>query len=369
MENDNKKLTISSNPHIKDRDNVNKVIWCVVLALLPAAAAGIYFFGINALLTILLSVSSAVVTELIIQKLSGKDITVKDGSAVLTGLLLALILSPLVPWWIPILGSVFAIAIGKEIFGGLGHNIFNPALAGRAFLVASWPALMTVWLIPDGVTGATPLGLLKLQGIKTGYLQLFLGNIGGCIGETSAVALLIGAAFLFYKKVIDWRIPSAYIGTVFILALIFGQDPIFHVLAGGLLIGAFFMATDYVTSPITRNGKLIFGFGCGFLTIILRLFSGYPEGVMFSILLMNAATPLIERFTRPKPFGYKKPVKKKEEKPKENKAEIAKEKKEPEIDLEDKEGKKVKLKVYDEKEDPIKEEEIINPEKENERNN
>lgn len=348
-----RKLTVSANPHVKDKDNVNKIMWYVVLALLPAAIAGVYLFGINALLIILLSVSSAVVTELIIQKLSRKEITIKDGSAVLTGLLLALILSPLVPWWIPVLGAIFAIAIGKQIFGGLGHNIFNPALAGRAFLVASWPALMTIWLIPDGVTGATPLGLLKLQGVKTGYLQLFLGNIGGCIGETSAVALLIGAAFLFYKKVTDWRIPSTYIGTVFIFALIFRQDPIFHILAGGLLIGAFFMATDYVTSPITKNGKLIFGFGCGFLTIILRLFSGYPEGVMFSILLMNAATPLIERFTRLKPFGYKKP-----EKPKE--------KNEPEIGLEDKQEKKVKLKVYEGREEPIEEEEIIKPKEENE---
>lgn len=311
-------LTVSANPHIKDKDNVNKIMWCVILALLPAAIAGVYFFKINALLIILLSVSSAVVTELIIQAFTKKPVTIKDGSAALTGLLLALILSPTVPWWIPILGSIFAISIGKMVFGGLGHNIFNPALIGRAFLVVSWPALMTKWILPDGVTGATPLGMLKLEGIKTGYNQLFLGNIGGCIGETSAIALLIGAGFLFYKKVIDWRIPIVYIGTVFVFALLFFQDPLFHILAGGLLIGAFFMATDYVTSPITPNGKLIFGVGCGFLTIILRLFSGYPEGVMFSILLMNAAVPLIERYTKVKPFGYKKVEKeKKTEKPKE----------------------------------------------------
>jgi len=231
---------------------------------------------------------------------------IKDGSAVLTGLLLALVLSPLVPWWIAVFGSVFAIAIGKMVFGGLGHNIFNPALVGRAFLVASWPVLMTRWISPDGITGATPLGLLKLEGIKTAYTQLYLGNIGGTIGETSAIALLVGAAFLFYKNVLDWRIPTTYVGTVFVFAFIFGQDPIFHIFTGGLLIGAFFMATDYVTSPITHNGRLIFGFGCGFLTIVLRLFSGYPEGVMFSILLMNAAVPLIERYTKAKPFGYHK---------------------------------------------------------------
>jgi len=307
------KLTISTNPHIKDKDNVNKIMWCVILALMPAALAGIYFFKLRALWVILLSVSAAVLTELLIQKLAKKPITINDGSAVLTGLLLALTLSPLVPPWLPIIGSVFAIAIAKQIFGGLGHNIFNPALAGRAFLVASWPALMTMWLLPDGVTGATPLGLLKLEGVKTSYLSLFLGNTGGSIGEVSALALIIGAAFLFYKKIIDWKIPAAYIGTALIFALIFRQDPIFHLLAGGLLLGAFFMATDYVTTPITKNGKLIFGFGCGFLTIILRLFSGYPEGVMFSILLMNTTTPLIDRFTKPKPFGYRKPEKKKEE--------------------------------------------------------
>jgi len=309
---ENNKLTISANPHIKDKDDVNIIMWYVVLALLPAAVAGIYFFKLRGALVIGLSVISAVLTELTIQKLTKQKVTIKDGSAVLTGLLLALILSPLVPFWIPIIGALFAVAIGKQIFGGLGHNIFNPALVGRAFLVASWPALMTTWLLIDGTTGATPLTLLKLEGIKTTYSNLFLGNIGGCIGETSAIALLIGAAFLFYKKVIDWKIPTTYIGTVFIFALIFRQDPIFHILAGGLLIGAFFMATDYVTSPITKNGKLIFGFGCGFLTIILRLFSGYPEGVMFSILLMNAATPLIERYTKPKPFGFRKPVKEKE---------------------------------------------------------
>ncbi|MBW2974820.1 RnfABCDGE type electron transport complex subunit D [Candidatus Woesearchaeota archaeon] len=298
-----KKRTISASPHIRERDNVNKIMRYVILALMPAAITGVYFFGMRALWIILLSASSAVLTEFLIQRCTGRKITIKDGSALLTGLLLALVLSPLVPWWIAVLGAVFAVAIGKQVFGGLGHNIFNPALAGRAFLVISWPVLMTKWLLPDGVTGATPLALLKLEGIKTGYSGLLIGNIGGCIGETSAIALLIGAAFLLYKKVIDWRIPVSYIGTALVFALIFRQDPIFHILAGGLLIGALFMATDYVTSPITPNGRLIFGAGCGFLTILLRLFSGYAEGVMFSILLMNAAVPLIERYTRKRPFG------------------------------------------------------------------
>lgn len=303
MEQENK-LTVSANPHIKDKDNVNRIMWYVVLALLPVSIVGVYFFGMGALLIIILSVISAVLTEFVIQKFMKQKITIKDGSAVLTGLLLALILSPLVPWWIPVFGAVFAIAIAKHAFGGLGHNIFNPSLVGRAFLVASWPTLMAVWLLPDGVTGATPLGMLKLEGIKTGYAQLFIGNIGGTIGETSAIAILIGAAFLFYKKIIDWRIPTTYIGAVFVFALLFGQDTLFHILAGGLLIGAFFMATDYVTSPITKNGKLIFGIGLGFLTIIIRLYSGLAEGVMYSILLMNSVVPLIDRFTKPKPFGF-----------------------------------------------------------------
>ncbi|HZX45122.1 MAG TPA: RnfABCDGE type electron transport complex subunit D [Candidatus Nanoarchaeia archaeon] len=302
-------LTVSSNPHLRDKDYVNKIMWTVILALLPASAAGVYFFGMRALTIIIVSMAFAMATEAIIQWLTKKQITIADGSAALTGLLLALVISPLVPWWVAAIGAVFAIAIGKMVFGGLGNNIFNPALVGRAFLVASFPAIMTSWLIPDGITSATPLGLLKEQGIKTGYLQLIVGNIGGSIGETSAIALLLGAAYLFYKKVIDWRIPAAYIGATFVFTLVFGQDPIFHVFAGGLLIGAFFMATDYVTSPLTARGKLVFGLGCGLLTGLLRLFSSYPEGVMFAILLMNAAVPLIDRYTKLKPLGYRKVIK------------------------------------------------------------
>ncbi|MBW2989767.1 RnfABCDGE type electron transport complex subunit D [Candidatus Woesearchaeota archaeon] len=298
-------LDVSSSPHIRDKDDISRIMWSVVLALAPASLAGAYFFGIRALWIILLSIFSSVSAEFTIQKAAKRRSSIGDGSAVLTGLLLGLVLPPLTPWWMVVLGSVFAIAIGKMVFGGLGNNIFNPALAGRAFLTISWPALMAGWLLPDAATGATPLTLLKMEGIKAGYSSLFLGNIGGCIGETSAIALLIGAAFLFYKGIIGWRIPSAYIGSVFLLSLFFGQDPFFHILAGGLLIGAFFMATDYVTSPITPNGKIIFGIGCGFFTIVLRLFSSYAEGVMFAILLMNAAVPLIERHTKKKPLGYR----------------------------------------------------------------
>ena len=299
------KLNISVSPHIRSKNSIEKEMWYVILALLPATIFGAIVF--NAWSIIIISIVTAVLTEAAIQRFRKKQITITDGSAVLTGLLLALVLSPAVPLWIPLIGSFVAIAIGKHVFGGLGHNIFNPALVGRAFLVVSWPAIMTKWIAPDGITSATPLA-----GAKASYGPLFLGMIGGCIGETSALLLLIGGLFLFWKKVISWRIPAAYIGTVFILSWIFGGDPIFHLFAGGLFIGAFFMATDPCTSPITKNGRLIFGFGCGLITSILRFFSGYPEGVMFAILLMNSATPLIDRFTKQKPFGYKKPEKKKE---------------------------------------------------------
>jgi len=328
---------VSNNPHIRDHINIPIIMWSVILALMPATIAGIYFFKIKALSVILTCIISAVATELVILKLTKKPLIV-DGSAVLTGLLLALVLSPAVPLWIPFLGAAFAIAIGKMIFGGLGHNIFNPALVGRAFLVASFPAIMTTWLLPDGTTGATPLGALKLEGIRTTYSKLFLGSIGGCIGETSAIALLIGLALLLFpplmkhkKPIIDWKIPATYIGTVFILAIIFRQDTLFHLLSGGLFIGAFFMATDYVTAPITKNGRIIFGIGCGALTMIIRLFGAYPEGVMFAILLMNSVSPLIDRFTKPKPFGFiDKKQKAKKEKQKQEEKEI-KEKVEKEL--------------------------------------
>jgi len=242
-----------------------------------------------------------------------------DGSAVLTGLLLAYNLPPQVPLWMPVAGSIFAIAIGKQVFGGLGHNIFNPALAGRAFLMVSWPVYMTTWQNPrwqtDAVTTATPLALLKhnhmdlLQG--TTYMDLFLGNRGGCIGEVCTVALLLGAAYLLIKKYISWHIPLTYIVSVAFLSWIFNGfngfftgDVLFFVMSGGLILGAFFMATDYVTSPLSARGKIIFGIGCGMLTFLIRRYSGYPEGVSYSILIMNAATPIIDRYTFPKWFGY-----------------------------------------------------------------
>jgi len=295
-------------------------MWAVVLSLLPAGVWGVYAFGLNALWVIITAILSAVATEIILQKFSNKKITVLDGSAFLTGLLLAYNLPAGVPLWIPAAGSIFAIFVGKFVFGGLGKNIFNPALAGRAFLMASWPVYMTTFSKPfntsggvDAITSATPLMLLK-EGKTVGninYLDLFLGNKGGCIGEVCIIALLLGAAFLFVKKYISWHIPLTYIATVGIFTFIFGKsglfsgDWLFYILSGGLILGAFFMATDYVTSPLTNKGQVIFGIGCGLLTVIIRLWGGYPEGVCYAILIMNAAVPLIDRYTRTRIYGTK----------------------------------------------------------------
>jgi len=250
-------------------------------------------------------------------KMKGEGITVGDGSAVITGLLLALTLPPSLPLSAGAIGSVFAISIGKQIFGGLGYNIFNPALLGRAFLQASFPVAMTTWTYPktdkyaqiDAITAATPLGQFKFEKITTDYADLLFGNISGALGETSALAILIGGLFLLIMKYADWRIPLSYMGTVFIIGGLFWYfspekypDPVFHMLAGGLMIGALFMATDMVTSPITTSGAWIFGAGAGIVLVIIRLFGGVPEGVMYSILFMNAFTPIINRYTRPRFF-------------------------------------------------------------------
>lgn len=298
------KLIVTSSPHISDEDTIEKIMYGVLIALIPASVVGIYNFGFNAFAIIIVSVVSAVITEWLFQKLRNKPITIRDGSALVTGLLLALNLPPGLPLWMAAVGSGVAIGIGKQVYGGLGHNPFNPALVGRAFLLASFPVAMTTWISPiDGTTTATPLGLMKLQGIAVDYTSLFIGRIGGCIGETSALAILLGALFLIYKGYIDWRIPISYLGTVSVLTTVFGGDPLFHLLSGGLMLGAFFMATDMVTSPITKRGKWIFGIGAGTVVVIIRLWGGLPEGVSYSILLMNGITPLINRFTKPRVFG------------------------------------------------------------------
>lgn len=307
---------ISTSPHASLTDSVPKIMWNVVLALIPAAFMAVWYFGLAALWMIAACVSAAIITEAGINLLKGESFSVKDGSAAITGLLLALVLPPSFSIGGGILGSVFAIAIGKQVFGGLGYNIFNPALLGRAFLQASFPVEITTWTNPatekyvDAVSTATPLGLFKFEGKMTAYMDMLVGNTGGSLGETCTIAIIIGGIYLLIRKYADWRIPTSFLAAVFILGGLFWlidpqkyPDPVFHMLSGGLMIGAFFMATDMVSSPVTPKGSWIFGFGCGFLVIIIRLFGGLPEGVMYAILLMNSVTPLINRYTRPAIFG------------------------------------------------------------------
>jgi electron transport complex protein RnfD len=334
-------LNVSVSPHLRDKVTVPRIMWSVVLALVPALFGSVYFFGPRALWLVVAGILSAVITEALCQKIRKKPVTVTDGSAVVTGILLTFCLPPGVPWWLPVLGSAFAIAIGKQVFGGLGHNPFNPALLGRAFLLASWPLHMTTdWRAPsmgtlsgiDVITSATPLSVLKeahkilanpaatteqmvqareaLAQLSSSYGNLFWGNIGGSLGETSAILLLIGGLYLMFKRYIGWKIPLTFMGTVMIITGIFGGtdglftgDVLFHLLSGGLVLGAFFMATDMVTTPVTYRGRLIFGTGCGVITSVIRLAGGYPEGVCYSILLMNACTPLIDRWTKPRILG------------------------------------------------------------------
>ncbi len=315
-------LLITSSPHFTSTDSVPKIMWTVFIALSPATVMSVYYFGIGAVYMILGCLVAALLTETAMNKLKGEAFTIGDGSAALTGLLLALTLPPSLPLSMGVLGSVFAIAIGKQVFGGLGCNIFNPALLGRAFLQASFPVAMTTWTYPqtakyteiDAITAATPLGLFKFEKIVTEYSDLLIGNIGGSLGETSALAVLAGGIFILIRRYAEWRIPVSYLGTVFVIGGIFWifapesyPDPIFHLLSGGLMLGAFFMATDMVTSPITPLGAWIFGFGAGVVLLVIRLFGGVPEGVMYSILFMNAFTPIINRKLKPKIFGEVRP--------------------------------------------------------------
>lgn len=308
------KLTVSSSPHIHRDESVRKIMWMVVVSLIPAGIAAVYIFGLSALWVITLGIISCAAIEAVLQMLTKRKVNILDGSAVVTGLLLAYNLPPKVPFWLVIMGSFFAIAIGKFVFGGLGQNIFNPALVGRVFLMVSWPKYMTAFVKPfDTVTSATPLTLLKQERFleNISYLDLFLGRRGGCIGEVCIVALLLGAILLLAKGYISWHIPIPYIITTGIFTYVFGKmgffsgDGLFHILSGGLILGAFFMATDYVTSPLSENGQIIFGIGCGLLTAIIRLWGGYPEGASYAILMMNATVPLIDRHIRPRVYGTK----------------------------------------------------------------
>jgi electron transport complex protein RnfD len=313
MTNQDNLLIVSSSPHLHSPDNVPAAMRDVLIALIPALLVAVYYFRLPAVMVILACVVSAYVAELVCLKMMKKDSATKEYSALVTGLLLAFCLPPTLPVWMAALGSIFAIVIAKHLFGGLGHNIFNPALIGRAFLLASFPVAMTTWISPiDGVTTASPLGIMKeATGQQLPRIaDLFLGNVSGSLGETSALALLIGGLYLLYKKHIDWRIPGSYLGTVFLLTSIvavikgYGLEyPVFHLFAGGLFLGAFFMATDWVTSPVTKMGRLIFGAGAGVLVVLIRLKGGYPEGVCYSILLMNVVTPLIDRYTKARVFG------------------------------------------------------------------
>ncbi len=297
-------LIVTHSPHFRTDQTTKKVMIDVLIALIPVSIAAVIYFGVEALILMLVSMFAAMLTEsYLYHKDEGISEVFKnlfgDGSAAVTGLIFAHIISPLLPVWIAILGSFLAIFIGKYVFGGIGSNTFNPALVGRAILVASFPAQMATWLNPvDGVVGATPLATRAAD-----KLPMFLGMIGGSLGETSALAVLIGAAYLLYKKHITWHTPVAFVGSVAILSYLFGVDPVYAILAGGVMYAAFFMATDMVTTPITRKGQFIFGLGCGLITIIIREFGALPEGVMFSILIMNSLTPLIDRLIKPRLFG------------------------------------------------------------------
>lgn len=303
-------MKISSSPHIRDKETTTNLMGQVIVALMPATIFGIYNFGLDALIVVLISVISCMIFEAVFQKLVGKKNTILDLSAALTGLLLALNLPSSVPFWLPILGSFFAIIVVKQLFGGLGQNFVNPALGARCFLLISFTGRMTTFTY-DAITGATPLAQLK-AGESVDVLSMFLGTTAGTIGETSALALIIGGLFLLVRKVINFRIPLFYIGSFTIFIIIYalasgrGMDVSFilaHLCGGGLMLGAFFMATDYVTSPITANGKIVFGILLGLLTFLFRIFGGSAEGVSYAIIIGNLLVPLIERYTVPKSFG------------------------------------------------------------------
>lgn len=319
-------LYISPSPHIHGGDSIEKNMYGVLIALIPAFLVSLYFFGLGALIVTITSVVACVLFEYLIQKfLMKKEPTVFDGSAILTGVLLAFNLPSNLPIWIIIIGALAAIGIGKMSFGGLGNNVFNPALVGRVFLLISFPAQMTTWptidalsafpmTYTDAETGATILSIMKEGGLENlpNYGSLFLGTRGGSLGEISALALILGFIYMLWKKIITWHIPVAVIGTVFVFTGIMHlvnpaeyASPLIHVLSGGLMLGAIFMATDYVTSPMTKKGMLIYGVGIGLLTAIIRLFGAYPEGMSFAILIMNALTPLINTYVKPNHFGGK----------------------------------------------------------------
>jgi electron transport complex protein RnfD len=325
-----KALIISFSPHEKGTLTTDNIMWNVVLALMPAFLSSIYFYGIRAIVVTGVAMLACMLIQYLIERfLLCSEIEALDGSAAITGMLLAFNLPSGIPLWQVVIGSIVAIGIAKMPFGGIGKNPFNPALIGRAFMLVSFPVDMTTWPLPektpwlwnaDVITGATPLGVLKeniqslpysqLSNQLPSHFDMFLGTVGGCIGETSALALLLGGGYLLYKKIISWHIPVFYLGTLFVFTAMFSlinpdqyADPLFHVLAGGAVLGAVYMATDMVTSPMTRKGQIIFAVGGGLLCGLIRLFGAFPEGCSYSILIMNAFVPLIDKYTKPQRFG------------------------------------------------------------------
>ncbi|MEG0180638.1 MAG: RnfABCDGE type electron transport complex subunit D [Peptostreptococcaceae bacterium] len=319
------KLIVSSSPHVRSNEDTSYIMKQVIIALLPAALAGVYFFRLSAINVMFWCILGSVGFEWLWQKISKQESTIGDFSAVVTGLLLAFNVPASLPWWMCLAGSAFAIIVVKMVFGGIGNNFVNPALAARAFLLASFPVAMTAWTKTgenwvssgniDAVTTATPLSFLKAgtQGIQTltdsgtSLFDMFIGNIGGCIGETSAILLILGGIYLMYKGIINYIIPVFYIGTVAVLMFVLGgfnfEFVMYQMVAGGLMLGAFFMLTDYTTSPMTKKGQIIYAITAGIITTVIRLYGGYPEGVSYSILFVNVMTPLIDKYTKTKVFG------------------------------------------------------------------
>ena len=319
-----KKLIVSSSPHVRSNEDTSYIMKQVIIALIPAALSSLYFFRLNALSVMFFCILGTVGSEFLYQKINKKESTIGDFSAVVTGLLLAFNVPASLPWWMCLVGGAFAIIVVKMVFGGIGNNFINPALGSRAFLLASFPVAMTNWTNPginwigsniDAVTTATPLSFLKVGSLGVNDLtanginmtDMILGNIGGCIGETSTILIVLGGVYLIYKGIIDYIIPVFYIGIVFILTFILGDFSInfalYEIFAGGLMLGGFFMLTDYTTSPMNKKGQIIYALLAGVITVVIRLYGGYPEGVSYSILLANVATPLIDKYVSNRVFG------------------------------------------------------------------
>ncbi len=324
--NDTRLLSVASSPHFKHSDNSRTIMLDVIIAMIPALVWAVYMFGTRVLSVVVISVASSVIFEYLFQKVMKRPVTVLDFSAVVTGILIAFNLPVGVALWVPVMGSFFAIVIVKQLFGGIGKNVVNPALAARVFLFTAWPNEINGYIEPLGdkldalavnvgdiVAGATPLASLKLgETPDIGVFELFIGNMPGCIGEVSALLLLIGGIYLLIRRAITWHIPVAFLGTVAVLSFIFPQTRsvqayefmLMELCSGGLMLGAIFMATDYATSPVTNSGRIIYGIGCGAITVFIRYFGGYSEGVSFAILIMNLLVWYIDKWTRPKPFGF-----------------------------------------------------------------